>query len=55
MNDFTKEAQGLINELHKNIERQKVIRMMQASCHHQWLSGSYMVKHCEKCGKVSNE
>ena len=42
-------------ELKKNIEKEERRKLVRSSCHHKWVCGRYMAKHCEKCGKLADK
>lgn len=50
------------NILYKLLEHEKDKRLAELTglsikelCSHEWVSGSYMVKHCKKCGVLCHD
>jgi len=37
------------------IDYEKLKKYVKQKCNHEWIAGRYMVKHCRKCGELSDD
>ncbi len=36
-------------------DNEKLKKHIKETCIHEWITGRYMVKHCKKCGELSDD